>query len=728
MQFLFETNGLAWKLLRDEPDRYIYEAVRKGVDIPLPDVLAVGINDVSKRDGWNRPAAVEFALPTETWREHIARRTRCLELRQKLASGEIQSINDLITYNLNIRQLAQDVIENCFDPELLWAFYQAISQITVLDPTCGSGAFLFAALNVLEPLYDACLERMQTFLDEDYRFSDNRCVQSLQEFRQILQQIDQHPNRRYFILKSIVINNLYGVDIMEEATEICKLRLFLKLMAQVDLDASKPNYGIEPLPDIDFNIRAGNALVGFANYDEVKKAVEGEKQKKLDLFSDMDRINEKAQTVEQAFRDFRELQTKERVDGGVTAQKKTELRSKLQELRDELDRYLADEYETGQSKKPAVFKKWRESHQSFHWFVEFYGIITRGGFDVIIGNPPYVEYRLVRSTYHLQQGHYQSETADNLYAFCMERSGVLLGQFGWFGMIVPAGVLGLDDTATLREVLLARFTENLCSTYAIRPSKLFDGVDQRLCIYIGTLGKSSSNTLWTTRYHHWNSEERAALLPCLKYSRSFHHARLMRIPQIGSIEAAGILAKLEAKSKTTVSSYFASDRSGYLMHYHRSPRYWIRAMDFEQYFKSPTRERSVHHFRNLYFRDVGEGKVIGALLNSSLFFFWFLSVGNGRNITVSDVAKLPLGDLTKDILKDLPDIFDQLMLDYKANSFIRVRQDCEFQEFRPNRAKPIMDEIDRVLAQHYGFTDEEVGFIINYEIKYRMGRDSEHED
>ena len=44
----------------------------------------------------------------------------------------------------------------------------------------------------------------------------------------------RHPNPQYFILKSIILNNLYGVDIMEEATEICKLRLFLRLVAQVD--------------------------------------------------------------------------------------------------------------------------------------------------------------------------------------------------------------------------------------------------------------------------------------------------------------------------------------------------------------------------------------------------------------------------------------------------------------------------------------------------------------
>ena len=119
---------------------------------------------------------------------------------------------------------AQDVIENCEGPELLRAFWKAITQVTILDPTCGSGAFLFAALNILEPLYEACLDRMQVFLDELEHTREKPRTERFRDFREILERIEQHPNRRYFILKSIIINNLYGVDIMEEAIEICKLR------------------------------------------------------------------------------------------------------------------------------------------------------------------------------------------------------------------------------------------------------------------------------------------------------------------------------------------------------------------------------------------------------------------------------------------------------------------------------------------------------------------------
>jgi phosphomevalonate kinase len=73
-------------------------------------------------------------------------------------------------------------------------------------------------------------------------------------------------------------------------------------------------------------------------------------------------------------------------------------------------------------------------------------------------------------------------------------------------------------------------------------------------------------------------------------------------------------------------------------------------------------------------------------------------------------------------------VFDRLMKDYKKNSFIRKRADCKFQEFRPSLSKWIIDEIDSTLGQHYGFTAEQTDFIINYDIKYRVGVDGEDDE
>ena len=114
---------------------------------------------------------------------------------------------------------------------------------------------LFAALNILEPLYEVCITRMQDWNVENPKLFED-------ELREL--NVKYRSNIRYFIYKSIILRNLYGVDIMVEATEIAKLRLFLKMVAVVDVNPRDPNLGLDPLPDIDFNIRCGNTLVGYA--------------------------------------------------------------------------------------------------------------------------------------------------------------------------------------------------------------------------------------------------------------------------------------------------------------------------------------------------------------------------------------------------------------------------------------------------------------------------------
>ena len=404
----FGPDGGVWRLLWDDPDRYIYPAVGHGVTwnarqaedpkpldalFELPDDIAAGIDDVSQRGGWNAPAPDDYALPTETWREVVARRLRYYEVRAKLVVGEVTEVNDLITLNLDVERFARDVIAQSEGPELLRAFWHALygnrersdTGISVLDPTCGSGAFLFAALNVLEPLYTACLEGMQGFLDDAERSESKRSPEHLGDFRRLLEQVDKHPSERYFILKSIILNNLYGVDIMEEAVEICKLRFFLKLVAQLERYDQ-----IEPLPDIDFNVRAGNTLVGFTSLDAVRQAMtimpNGQRRQVFpEEQAALKRIEEEAEIASTAFNQFRWQQTV--LGGEVTSADKKTLRDRLRSLANELDRHLATEYGID-LKKAAAYNAWRASHKPFHWFVEFYGIMSRDGFDVVIGNPP----------------------------------------------------------------------------------------------------------------------------------------------------------------------------------------------------------------------------------------------------------------------------------------------------------------------------------------------------
>lgn len=726
----FEPDSAMWRLLREEPDRYIYPAVRHGVIdgdgkvIPLPDEIAAGLDTVSKRDGWNRAAPAEFALPTETWREHVARRRRCLELRQKLAAGEVHVINDLITLNLDIRQFAQDAIENCEGPELLRAFYRAINSVSVLDPTCGSGAFLFAALNVLEPLYEACLGRMEGFLEDLQRSSPKTSPRKFEDFRKIIAQVAGHPNQRYFVLKSIIIGNLFGVDIMEEAVEICKLRFFLKLVAQVDTVDQ-----VEPLPDIDFNIRAGNTLIGYTSLNQVRDSVKSE----LGLIDERDeealaQIEEDAEVASRAYRQFREMQSDRNMDASQFHDAKIELRQRLDALSDELDRFLCLDYSIDAEAKPPEYDTWQASHQPFHWFTEFYGIMNDGGFDAVIGNPPYVEYSKVRKTYRIMR--YKSESCGNLYAMCAERSYMIMTSGGRFGFIVQAPVVSTKRMQHIRDILRDQSDLLVCSTYDDRPSKLFDGMHHcRLAILIArTSTGRGSRTVATTRYHKWYTEERPHVFATLQYIILPEDCYRSIIPKFRCQEEIDIFRRVKLLPKSLADLFCPTD-TDYRVYYKITgvghwfnftlvpPKFWRDGVE-----GNSTREKSVS-FRKVLLRDTAY-----CCLYSNLHYWLYQARTNCRDFNPSDIKYLPLPDSVAEGVKEFRALAKKVMEKLEETSDVgtatySVGGAVSYQRFKPRTAKDCFDEVDTILAKHSGFSEEQLDFIVNYDIKYRMGQD-----
>ncbi len=785
----FEGDASVWKLLQEDPDRYIYDAVKKGADVDLPDEIAAGIDDVSKRTEWNTLATEEFSLPTEIWRETVARQQRYRTIKSKMENGEIDSINDLITYNLNIRQFAQDVIENCEGPELLRAFWKAITKVTVLDPTCGSGAFLFAALNILEPLYEACLDRMQVFVDELLTVSpQTRGAGELQvsplargagelqvslqtsgagelqvspqtsgagelqvspqtsgagelqvspqtsgagelqvspqtsgagelqvspldkggrgvttsrkykDFRQTLDSIAEHPNRKYFILKSIIVHNLYGVDIMDEAIEICKLRLFLKMVAQIE-DVKD----IEPLPDIDFNIQAGNTLVGFATYNEVERSVSERLSSHYD--DTMTQIREKAENVKILFDKFREQQTT--LGGDVTLADKQELQLRLGVLEDELNDYLAKDYGIDPFKHPD-YQNWLDSHKPFHWFIAFYGILQEGGFDVIIGNPPYVEYRKVKKDYTIKG--FDTESCGNLYAYMMER-GIYLnsGRTGW---IVPISYVSTDRMGTVRNVIAESYPMLYINNHADRPGSLFTGVHQKVTIIFCV---KSSPAMFTTEFCRCYSKEgeRDHLFTTLTYQQVDWAGGVIR--KFSHDVEANIYHKIAQKSKSITRTFTSSQRTNNTRPFYLNQRLMMWVKCFLSSKKS-------NEYKPCYPTQEFSAEELSAVLNSSLFFWFWETKGDCWHLTKGDLNafRIDFGQFSNTNRKSLIRLAKTLELHLEENKkFVGTKQ-TDY-EYYHKKSKHIIDDIDHVLAQHYNLTEEELDFIINYAIKYRMG-------
>lgn len=151
-------------------------------------------------------------------------------------------------------------------------------------------------------------------------------------------------------------------------------------------------------------------------------------------------------------------------------------------------------------------------------------------------------------------------------------------------------------------------------------------------------------------------------------------------------------------------------------------------MDFEPYFRSPTATRSVHHIRELSAVGKREASFIGCVVSSSLYFYWFFALGNCRNLTLDDVRQFPIGKPSVSSLDRADELFSRLMSDYQRNSVISRRGKTEFQEFNWGLSKPIVDEIDKLLAEHYGLNAEELDFVINYDLKIRMGAAPDEEE
>jgi hypothetical protein len=354
--------------------------------------------------------------------------------------------------------------------------------------------------------------------------------------------------------------------------------------------------------------------------------------------------------------------------------------------------------------------------------------MARGGFDVIIGNPPYVELKEVKD-YNLKG--YSCESAGNLYAVVMERCFHISNPESQMGFIVPVSSISTDRYAPLQTLLKQRRLHY--SAYDDRPSRLFEGLEHiRLSIHI--IGAASGNTeRFSTRYMKWSAVERDTLFNTLTYADSSQQLMDGSLPKLTSSLEDRLVHKL-LKVNTKQSFYFGTDPES-LVYYTRKTGYFLQFLNFIPSMKDGkglTREPS--ELKSITFQNPVIAQLSLAILTSSLFHWYFTISSDCRNVNKREIESFPINldalcqscegnrlkELTNDLMKDIQAHSVEKKMKY-GKEVITVQ--CTLPRF----SKPIIDEIDSVLAKHYGFTEEELDFIINYDIKYRMGKDGGEE-
>lgn len=503
-----------------------------------PDVLGYifekYINQKAFGAYYTRPEITEY-LSERTIYKLVLDRINTEGIPGVLAPVNFKSISDLLM-NLNAdlcRQLLHDILP----------------KLSILDPACGSGAFLVAAMKTLINLYSAVVGRIE-FLND----------RNLKNWLAVIRK--DHPSINYFIKKKIITDNLYGVDIMEEATEIAKLRLFLALVAS----ASSVDE-LEPLPNIDFNIMAGNSLVGLLRLPTKDELAETGEQQSLfqkdfhSLVADKNRLVDYYRHAATYAEDLRALRA-----NIETMQHDAQV--KLDSILLERFKALGIRYEeaTWDEKKNKVGKPVKRALKiedilrlkPFHWGFEFSEIMEkRGGFDAVVTNPPWEIFKLngkeffeeysalvtkkkmsikefekeqgkilkdkdvlkawrgylseypYVSEYYRSTEQYKNQisivngkksgTDINLYKLFTEQCFNLIKKSGKCGIVIPSEIYTDLGTKRLREML---FEESLITgLFCFENRKeIFENVDSRFKFVVLTYRKGDSTKVFPARF------------------------------------------------------------------------------------------------------------------------------------------------------------------------------------------------------------------------------------
>ncbi|MEG3925912.1 Eco57I restriction-modification methylase domain-containing protein [Microcoleus sp. T3_D1] len=286
-----------------------------------------------------------------------------------------------------------------------------LPNLTLLDPACGSGAFLVAAMKTLIYIYSKVFGTSK-FLNDRY----------LNDYLKDIEK--EHSSLNYYIKKRIISDNLYGVDIMPEAVEIAKLRLFLALVS-----AAQNVSDLEPLPNIDFNIMAGNSLIGLLRVDDAE--YEGSRAQ-LNLFHKTYRqvVEEKNRLIS-IYRDATTYSQNLQSLRDEIAEKKAPAIENINKILLEDFKELKIKFEQAQISGKPIKRTLTladiEALKPFHWGYEFDEILhQRGGFDAIITNPPWEIFKPNAREFFVQHNELAKKSKMDIKTFEKEQNKILL--------------------------------------------------------------------------------------------------------------------------------------------------------------------------------------------------------------------------------------------------------------------------------------------------------------
>lgn len=589
----------------------------------------------------------------------------------------LQTAFNLETDREIIRQFVSTYDANLLTEEQKYQVDLMLKEVKICDPAIGSGAF---PMGLLKELFN--------------------CRTALEGFDK------EHASE---IKKHIIQQNVYGVDIERGAVDIARLRFWLSLIVDEDTPHA--------LPNMDFKIMQGNSLL--ESYEKVDLSGVAEEKQRI-----------KKKEMGQGKLEFEEADIRRNIQLYIKQFYNVTDHAQKEELRSYINSSVRSYITHCTSGNVVVAEKVAKlpipNSNFFLWHTYYYDVFDKGGFDIVIGNPPYGA-KMTQAEKSIYKDNYVTtktiagvqKGSTDTYTLFIELGYNLLKKGGTLTYIVPISMTSSDSLTGVHRLLFNNCSDFRISSYAVRPQPVFENAVVNTSIFVCTKAlRPCKQILSTKMYRKGRNFSLQDLIDNLSFVDVKDYMLTGRIPKIGTEIEKSILKKLFKQSKNIGDLI---KRSGSPIIYRFAGGRYFKVIT--NYSNGSSAEKTI------YFESNSLSNSIGCILSSNLSFWFYQIYSDNLNWKGYEIASFPIPQLSHQDKVFLNELYKKYLEDIEKNANVRISSGnssynvASFKEYKIGKSKTIIDEIDDYIAPLYGLTKQELEFIKNYEIEFRLSEE-----
>lgn len=322
-------------------------------------------------------------------------------------------------------------------------------------------------------------------------------------------------------------------------------------------------------------------------------------------------------------------------------------------------------------------------------------------YDIIIGNPPYVEDSKSGATPTIKYG--------NIYANVLNNSAKHLKKGGVMGFIIPLSYVSTPRMKKIRDELSLQTAEQYILSYSDRPDCLFTSVHQKLCVFFGRNTENATN-IYTGNYRYWYKEERGELFNTTEVVKNMF-AQDDFIPKLGTRIDSEVYKKIVKQGTDLIKLLDNDDVPIYL---NMRAAFWIKAF---------LSQHNGAEYKEFKCQNQDYANLCMCLLNSSLFWWYWICVSDCWHITRKELIGFKVPNINNfEMTNRLASELELRLEDTKV--YVGTKQ-TDY-EYKHKECVDVIHEIDDYINALYELTDEESIYIKNFSYRYRIGGGAEN--